>query len=100
MNKVKGVKQRAEVITMPESMKIKEIQLDSAMYRSENKKVEILLVSTLNKNISLKPGTQVGIFYICKNPIKIVNENQSARKKISIQNDSDLREEFRSHLKS
>ena len=57
---LKGVKQNVEVIAIPESMRNKGVQLDSAVYCLESGKVEILIVSTLNKNITLKLGTQIG----------------------------------------
>ena len=57
------------------------MELHSAVYCLENGEVEILLTSTLNKNNTLKPGTQVGLFHICKHPIRIANENQTSGKK-------------------
>ena len=52
--------------------------MDSAAYRTEKGKMEALLMSTLNKNITLKQGTQIGLFQVCTSPIKIVNDDQKA----------------------
>ena len=42
---LKEVKQKPEVIATPESMGIKGVQLDSALYCLENGKVEIFLIN-------------------------------------------------------
>ncbi len=52
----------------------------------------------------LKKGTQLGLFQICKHPIKIVNDVQEGSEDTmsvcSVQEDLDLRWKFQSHLKS
>ncbi len=96
---LKGVKNNSEVITMPESVRIKGTCLESAVYESSNGKLEILVTSTLNKDMSLRKGTQMGEFQICHCPIKIINEqtDKSEASKISVcsvQEDVDFGEEI------
>ena len=104
---LKGVKQNVEVIAIPESMRIKG---DTAWFCCvlfrKRKKIEILIVSTLNKNITLKPGTQIGLFQICEHPIKILYDNGIHSKTKGsfvgpVQSDTeDLEWKFWNHLKS
>ncbi len=53
---LKGVKNNIEVITIPGSVRIKGTCLESAVYESSNGKLEILVTSTLNKDVSLRKG--------------------------------------------
>lgn len=54
---LKTVKDGTEAIASLETMMVKGAQMDSFAYKSENRKVEALLISTLNKNLILKQGT-------------------------------------------
>ena len=74
---LKGVKTTREIIALPETSKLKGCYLDSAVYMSHDGTVDVLLANTLNKDIILKPGTQVGSFEICEQPIRILNEAES-----------------------
>jgi len=103
---LKGVRKNTEVIALPETMRMKGVYLDSAVYNTELGKVDILLLSLLNKDITLKAGTQIGSFQVCTNPIKIVNENQKENDEnaqykhiCSVQEDLDLRRNMHNHLK-
>ncbi len=67
-------------------------------------KLEILLTNPVNKNIVLKPGTQIGSFQVCKHPIKILNEGEDSDKEkftpiCSVLEDIGLERKFRNHLK-
>ncbi len=104
--KLRGVKSDREVISLPESTKLKGCYLDSAVYMSPDGSVDVLLASTLNKDIILKPGTQIGIFQVCEHPIHIINDTEDITNNEksfvgSIQSDTgDLEWKFRNHLKS
>lgn len=104
---LKGVKKDVEVITLPETARVRGIQVDSAVYVAEKGRVEILVTSTLNKDITLKKGTQIGLFHVCKHPIKIVNnanntqeDSENTVKVCPVQEDLELGRKYRYHLKS
>ncbi len=73
---LKGVKKDVEVISLPETSRVRGIKVDSAAYQTERGRLEILVTSTLNKDITLEKGTQIGLFHVCEHPIKIVNNSQ------------------------
>lgn len=104
--KLKGVTSDKEIISLPETTRLKGCYLDSAVYMSYDGTVDVLVANTLNENIILKPGTQIGSFQICEQPIKIVNETEGDTDKeksivFSVQSDNeDLEWKFRDHLKS
>ena len=58
--KLRGVDKDVEVITLPETGRVKGIIIESAIYQSEKGKVEVILISNLNKDIILIQGTQIG----------------------------------------
>ena len=103
--KLKGVTSAREIISLPETTKLKGCYLESAVYMSNDGTVNVLLVNTLNKNLMLKSGTQIGSFQVCEQPIKIVNESEvdSVSEEsfvCPIQSDTgDLEWKFWSHLK-
>ncbi len=102
---LKGVKNNSEVINIPESVRIKGTCLESAVYKSSNGKLELLITSTLNKDVSLRKGTQIGEFQICQCPIMVISEqtDESEASKVSVcsmQEDVDLVRKFRTHFTS
>lgn len=73
---LKGGKDGTEVITLPETMRVTGVKMYSAVHRSENGKVGVLLINTPNKNMTLNQGTQIRFFQACSTTIKTANENQ------------------------
>ncbi len=67
---LKGVNKDIDVIPLPEAVRVRGIQIDSSLYKTEGGKVEVLVTSTLNKDTMLNKGTQLGLLQICKHPIK------------------------------
>ncbi len=61
---LKGAKDGIDAIALPEAMRVRGVQMDSAVYRIDKGTVEIFFMSTLNNNITLKPDTQVGLFQL------------------------------------
>ncbi len=68
--------------------------------------VDVLVANTLNENMILKLGTQIGSFQICEQPTEIVNETESNTIKeksfvCSVQSDSEnLEWKSRNHFVS
>ena len=104
--KLKGVTSDQEIISLPETMKLKGCYLESAVFMSYDGTVDVLVTNTLNKDLMLKPGTQIGSFQVCEKPIKIVNESEDDSEcektfVCPVQSDTeDLEWKFRNHLRS
>ena len=100
--KLRGIDEDAEVMTLPETGRLKDVIIESAIYKSEKGKVEVILINNLNKDIILKQGTQIGFFQVFQVPVKFINENkdtpEGAECVCSVQEDSELGLKYRSHL--
>ncbi len=90
------------MISLPETVRVRGMQIDPGLHKTEGGKV-VLVTCTLNKDTMLEKDTQLGLFQICKHPIKIVNdvqeESEGTETVCSVREDLDLGWKFRSHLK-
>ncbi len=70
VNKVKvelmGIKRDVPVIALAETSRVKGVHFQARIYNSVKGKFEIFLISTVNKDIILKKGVQIGLFQVCK----------------------------------
>ncbi len=79
--------------------------MEAGIYSSIKGTLEIFLTSTVNKDIMLKKGTQLGLFQICQAlQVVIENEHEDAPEIVepvcSVQGDLELGRKFRNHLNS
>ncbi len=54
---LKSVNKDIEVISLPETVRVRGMEIDSGLYKREGGKVEVLVTSTLNKDTMMKKGT-------------------------------------------
>lgn len=73
--KLKGIVTDPEVITVPETLNIKGLDYESAVYFSKNGILEIFINNSLNKSLTLNKGTLIGYFLVCKFPLKIIAQS-------------------------
>ena len=83
INKVKiefkGIRRGAPVIALAETLRVKGIYIEAAIYNSSKGKLEIFLTNKVNSDITLKKVTQIDLFQVCE-ALKIVNdENNDTR---------------------
>ncbi len=72
---LKGVKRDAPVIALAETSRVKGIQMEAGIYSSIRGRHEIFLTSTVNKDVMLKKGTELGLFQICQS-LQVVTESE------------------------
>lgn len=111
--KLTGIRRDAPVITLTETSRVKGIDMEAAIYNSSKGELEIFLTNKVNKNVTLKKGTQIGLFQICESLEVINDENdgtknestlhnineENASSVCSVQEDWDLIEKLQIHLK-
>ncbi len=102
---LKGIKRNAPVIALAERSRVKGIQMETGIYSSIKGRLEIFLTSTVHKDTTLKKGTQLGLFQICKT-LEVVTENKHedapevVEHVCSVQGDLELGRKFQNHLNS
>ncbi len=102
---LKGIKRDAPVIALADTSRVKGIQMEAGTYSSIKGRLEIFLTSTVNTDITLKKGTQLGLFQICQ-VLQVVTENEHedapevVEHVCSVQGDLELGRKFRNHLNS
>ena len=74
---LKGVQDGTEVLVIPETLKIKGVICESAVYTCQNEKVEIVLINALKKSRRLMIGTYIIDILILPLPIQVIELDQT-----------------------
>ncbi len=79
--------------------------MEAGIYSSSKGRLEIFLTNTVNKDILMKKGTQLGLFHICQ-ALQVVTETEHedapevVEHVCSVQGDLELGRKFWNHLSS